>query len=89
MYYLGVDVGSVSTNLVLLDKNNSVVEKIYIRTKGSPIKAVQEGFKILRDKYDNIKVYGAGATGSGRHIAATLIGADAVKNEITSMQWQL
>ncbi len=84
MYYLGVDVGSVSTNLVLLDNNMIVVEKIYIRTKGSPIKAVQDGFKILKDKYDNIQIGGVGATGSGRHIAATLIGADAVKNEITS-----
>lgn len=84
MYYLGVDVGSVSTNLVLLDGHMKVVEKIYIRTKGSPIKAVQEGFKILKDKYNNVKISGVGATGSGRHIAATLIGADAVKNEITS-----
>lgn len=84
MYYLGVDVGSVSTNLVLLDENKNVVEKIYIRTKGNPIKAVQETFRIIKDKYGQIEVGGVGTTGSGRHIAATLIGADAVKNEITS-----
>lgn len=84
MYYLGVDVGSVSTNLVLLDDKKNVVEKIYIRTKGNPINAVQETFKILKDKYDNLEISGVGTTGSGRHIAATLIGADAIKNEITS-----
>ncbi len=50
MHYLGIDVGSVSTNLVLLDDNMNVVEKIYIRTKGSPIKAVQDAFKIIKDK---------------------------------------
>lgn len=84
MYYLGVDVGSVSTNLVILDSKMNVIEKIYLRTKGSPIKAVQDGFKILKDKYNGIKIGAAGTTGSGRNIAATLIGADAVKNEITT-----
>lgn len=84
MYYLGVDVGSVSTNLVLLDNKMEVIEKIYLRTKGSPIKAVQDGLKILKDKYPGIKIGGAGTTGSGRHIASTLIGADSVKNEITT-----
>jgi predicted CoA-substrate-specific enzyme activase len=62
----------------------NVIEKIYLRTKGSPIKAVQDGLKILRDKYDGIKIGAAGTTGSGRQIAATLIGADAIKNEITT-----
>ena len=47
MYYLGIDVGSVSTNLVILDKGMNVVEKIYLRTKGRPIQTIQEGFKIL------------------------------------------
>ncbi|CAK7052628.1 2-hydroxyglutaryl-CoA dehydratase [Tissierella sp. P1] len=84
MHYLGVDVGSVSTNLVILDNKMNVIEKIYLRTKGSPIKAVQDGLKILRDKYDGIKIGAAGTTGSGRQIAATLIGADAIKNEITT-----
>lgn len=84
MYYLGVDVGSVSTNFVIIDNKSNVIEKVYLRTKGSPIKAVQEGFKILKDKYDGIKISGAGTTGSGRGIASILIGADAVKNEITA-----
>lgn len=84
MYYLGVDVGSVSTDLVLLDNKLEVVEKIYLRTKGKPINAIQDGFKILKNKYKGIKIRAAGTTGSGRQIAATLIGADAVKNEITA-----
>lgn len=84
MYYLGVDVGSVSTDLVLIDSKMKVVEKIYLRTKGNPINAVQEGFKILKSKYDESKIAAAGTTGSGRMIAASIIGADAVKNEITA-----
>lgn len=84
MYYLGLDVGSVSTNIVLIDGYSNVIEKVYIRTKGSPIDAVQKGFQYLKEKYLDISIEGAGTTGSGRYIAATLIGADAIKNEITS-----
>ncbi len=84
MHYLGVDVGSVSTNLVLLNENMNVVEKIYIRTKGSPIISVQKAFKILYDKYKDIEIGAVGTTGSGRQVAATIVGADAVKNEITA-----
>ncbi len=84
MYYLGVDVGSVSTDLVLLDENMEVAEKIYLRTKGNPIKAIQEGFKILKNKYNEFEISAAGTTGSGRMIASSIIGADAVKNEITA-----
>lgn len=84
MYYLGVDVGSVSTDLVLIDETMKVAEKIYLRTKGNPINAIQDGFKILKEKYDRHEIIGAGTTGSGRMIASSIIGADAAKNEITA-----
>ncbi|KEI02709.1 2-hydroxyglutaryl-CoA dehydratase [Clostridium botulinum] len=84
MYYMGVDVGSVSTDIVLLDEKLDVVEKIYLRTKGKPIQVIQEGIKILQLKYKQDDIKGVGTTGSGRHIAGTLLGADVVKNEITA-----
>lgn len=84
MYYMGVDVGSVSTDIVLLNKNTEVVESIYLRTKGRPIEAIQNGLKILKDKYTDKQILGVGTTGSGRQIASYLIGGDVVKNEITA-----
>lgn len=84
MYYLGTDVGSVSTDIVLLDEKLNVVEKIYLKTKGRPIRAIQDGFIKLKDRYNSSEILAAGTTGSGRGIAAFLIGADAVKNEITA-----
>lgn len=84
MYYLGIDVGSVSTDLVLIDEKSKVIEKIYLRTKGKPINAIQQGFKKLKDKYSSDEIKGVGTTGSGRQISSTLVGADAVKNEITA-----
>lgn len=84
MYYMGVDVGSVSTDIVLTDNNIKVVESLYLRTKGRPIQVIQEGFRILKKKYDSRQIKGVGTTGSGRQIASFLMGADAVKNEITA-----
>ena len=45
--YLGVDVGSVSTNFVLMNEADEIVEKLYLRTLGQPIKVIQEGLKLL------------------------------------------
>lgn len=83
--YLGLDVGSVSTNLVLIDEKGKLKDKIYIRTKGQPIIAIQAGLNELNKKWGNkIIVKGVGTTGSARQLASILVGADVVKNEITA-----
>lgn len=82
--YLGIDVGSVSTNVVLINENYEVLEALYIRTQGRPIEAVKRGLKLLAEKYDDIQIAGVGTTGSGRQLTAFLVGADIVKNEITA-----
>ena len=74
MYYLGVDVGSVSTDLVILDEDLKVLDKLYLRTKGRPIEAIQEGFKILKDKYSDEDIAAVGTTGSGRIVASYIVG---------------
>lgn len=84
-YYVGIDVGSVSTNLVLLDEKNNVFYKLYIRTQGQPIRILTEGLKQLKEAAGkDYKILGAGVTGSGRHLAAVMTGADIEKNEITA-----
>lgn len=84
-YYLGIDVGSVSTNLVLIDKHSKVCRKLYIRTQGQPIKILKEGLKKLKQSIDDdFRIGGVGTTGSGRQLASVLVGADVVKNEITA-----
>lgn len=83
--YLGVDVGSVSTNLVVINGENEVIEKLYLRTSGQPINALRTGMKMLSDKFgQNTVIRGAGTTGSGRQLASVIIGADIIKNEITT-----
>lgn len=83
--FIGIDVGSVSTNLAFLNVEDKVVATVYRRTRGEPIKAVQEGLVELKQKLPaNITVLGVGTTGSGRRLSSVIVGADIVKNEITA-----
>ena len=84
-YFLGVDIGSVSSNFVLLDINHQVKAKVYLRTNGHPVNAIREGYLALRSKMpQSARIAGVGTTGSGRHLADIMLGADVVKNEITT-----
>lgn len=83
--YLGIDVGSVSTNVVIIDDQHEVVSNLYIRTNGQPIKAIQTGMEnTLATLPPDLEIRGVGTTGSGRQLAAAIVGADVVKNEITA-----
>ncbi len=82
---LGIDVGSTSTNLVLIDRKGKVRAHRYIATMGKPFEALQQGFRELSLEFPrNLSIIGAGITGSGRHLIGTLVGADVVKDEITA-----
>ncbi len=82
--YLGIDIGSVSTNIVALSPEEEVLSKQYIRTNGQPIECVKQGLKNLSNEMPDLEVLGVGTTGSGRQLAGILLGADVVKNEITA-----
>lgn len=83
--YLGVDVGSTSTNLVLIDGENNVIAYRYLKTLGSPVRSVTSGLADLGEEFGGrVNIAGAGTTGSGRHMIAKLIGADVIKDEITA-----
>ena len=77
--------GSVSTNLALLSRDLVLLQDVYLPTAGKPIDALREGLRILRNRFgDRIRIAGAGTTGSGRHLAGRVLGADLARNEITA-----
>ncbi len=83
--YLGIDVGSITTKLVVLSGDDQVLAKAYIRNSGRPIEAIQQGMEeILTRLGETISIDGVATTGSARHLAGYLVGADLVKNEITA-----
>ena len=82
---LGIDIGSTSTNLVLINSLGNVIDYQYVRTKGDPVKAVRDGFQSIRERLgDRIAINAAATTGSGRHLIGRLIGAGMIYDEITA-----
>jgi predicted CoA-substrate-specific enzyme activase len=83
--YLGIDVGSVTTKLVLLDGGYQVLDSLYLRTRGKPLEVVQDGLRQIKEQMSpEVEIAGVGTTGSGRYLAGRVVGADTVKNEITA-----
>ncbi len=86
--FMGIDVGSTSTKLVLIDEGGSVICDIYRKTGGDPINATKQLFDALLDicraKECELDVLGVGTTGSGRKLVGLVVGADIVHNEITA-----
>lgn len=83
--YLGIDVGSISTNLAVVDESGRLLSKRYLMTAGRPIEAVRQGLAEIGEEVgDKVEILGVGTTGSGRYMIADYVGADIVKNEITA-----
>ncbi|MEK6528666.1 MAG: acyl-CoA dehydratase activase, partial [Nitrospirota bacterium] len=83
--YLGIDIGSISTNLAVIDDNGRLLSKRYLMTAGKPIEAVRKGLEEVGQEIgDKVHIAGVGTTGSGRYMIADFVGADIVKNEITA-----
>jgi predicted CoA-substrate-specific enzyme activase len=83
--YLGIDIGSISTNLAVIDEKGNLLAKRYLMTAGRPIETVKQGLdEIYKEIGERIEIIGVGTTGSGRYMIADYVGADIVKNEITA-----
>ncbi|OGP75189.1 MAG: CoA activase, partial [Deltaproteobacteria bacterium RBG_16_50_11] len=83
--FLGIDVGSISTNLVVIDREKRVLAKRYLMTAGRPIEAVRTGLREIGEEIgDRVEIRGVGTTGSGRYLTADFVGGDLVRNEITA-----
>ncbi|GAK60785.1 hypothetical protein U27_00683 [Candidatus Vecturithrix granuli] len=83
--YLGIDIGSVSEKLAAIAEDGGVVYQQYCYSYGKVLPTL---IQLLKDfnqsEFGKIPVLGVGVTGSGRYLAAKVIGADVVKNEISA-----
>lgn len=83
--YLGIDVGSTSTNVILIDTDFKLITKRYLATAGRPLEAIRQGLSSVGDECGEfVNVLGVGTTGSGRYLSGDFIGADIIRNEITA-----
>lgn len=83
--YLGIDIGSISTKGIIIDKNNTILASSYLWTKGNPLKAVKEVLENLKTNIPSeYQIVGIGTIGSARKLIGTILGANIIKNEITA-----
>ena len=78
--YLGIDSGSTTTKLVLLDTEGNLVDSFYAPNEGEPLKVAQNALLHLHDTYAQqgfeLEVLGVGTTGYGEYMFAQAFGAD-------------
>jgi predicted CoA-substrate-specific enzyme activase len=84
-YYLGVDIGSISTKGVIIDENKKIVAQEYLWTEGKPVEAIGRVLENLQKQLQpEMKVMAVGVTGSARKLIGVILDAQVVKNEITA-----
>ena len=78
--YIGVDAGSTTGKLVLLDENEQVVDRFYANNRGDPIEVIRHGLQQLHQKYAlqgvTLEVLGLGTTGYGEVMLSKAFGGD-------------
>lgn len=76
--FLGVDSGSTTTKIVLIDKKQNVVFQDYSRNNGDSFNAFWEGLKRLRDEArkhgKDVRIVGSATTGYGENLIKTAFG---------------
>jgi predicted CoA-substrate-specific enzyme activase len=83
--FLGIDIGSVTTKLAVIDEGGDLIKGIYTKTQARPIEVVKNGLLEIKNELgDQIEIKGVGTTGSGRELIGELINADTIKDEITA-----
>ena len=84
---LGMDIGSTSTKLAVLDaETHEPLLDIYGKTAGDPVDAARKIFASFYSVIGNSKIPIAafGTTGSGRYLVGKIFGADHIVNEISA-----
>jgi len=71
-FYVGLDIGSVSLNTVLLDDNYNIVEDYYDYVHGKPFNMLYDRFSSVLKKYPSATIKGIALTGTGGKLAAGL-----------------
>ena len=70
--FLGIDSGSTTTKIVLLDTKGRIIYDYYVPNGGNPIHAVEEGLKRLNARLSSanarLRVLGSGSTGYGEDL---------------------
>lgn len=82
--FIGIDAGSTTTKLVLIDRDGALLYSLYGNNKGNPLKSVISMLKKLyKDIPENVKIRFSGVTGYGEKLIQTALNVDL--NEIETI----
>lgn len=70
-YYLGVDSGSTTTKIVLLNPQAEIVYSDYRYNNGNSFQTFADGMRAMYDRLGNITIAGSAATGYGENLLKT------------------
>ena len=75
--YLGIDCGSTTTKLVLLDENRRILYSYYGSNRANPVEILREQLKIIYEKcVGRITIAGSAVTGYGEELIKNAFGVD-------------
>ncbi len=75
--YLGIDAGSTTTKIVLIDDDYNILFEYYGANLGNPVKIIREQLINLYEKMDpEIKIISSGVVGYGEDLIKTAFGID-------------
>jgi len=78
--YLGVDSGSTTTKMVLLDENEQVIDSFYSSNQGDPLQVLKNALCEIAARYEEygvqLEILGVGTTGYGEQLFARALRAD-------------
>jgi predicted CoA-substrate-specific enzyme activase len=77
-YFLGIDSGSTTSKIVLINEDKEIVYKYYSHNKGNPLKTIQEGLDKIREEVTgkNIEIKYTAVTGYGEDLLQAAYGLD-------------
>lgn len=75
--YLGIDAGSTTTKVVLVDEQDNLLYKHYVSNGGNPLPVIQEQLKTVYDLCgDQISIRASAVTGYGEELMQAAFGID-------------
>ena len=75
--YLGIDAGSTTTKLVLIDKDDNILYDYYAHNEGNPVKIIKEQLEYIYKEFgDRINIKASSVTGYGEELIKKGFGID-------------
>ncbi len=74
--YLGIDAGSTTTKVILIDKDCNIVYSGYKNNQGNPLEIIKGQLFEIYEKYPQVNIVSSTVTGYGEELSKAAFGAD-------------